>query len=78
MMDRNKQKQARTEVTYQTLSEFLQSAPPKSMEAYLEFKSTCNASRSRYSSLGAEINTPELGTSLSTEFVRWCSSFSLH
>ncbi len=63
MRNDNKQEQAQTEVTYQTLSEFLQSTPPNQRRhiSNLSLPVTRNAgSYGSYVSLSAEINTPEL------------------
>ena len=56
MKDHNKQEQVQTEVTFQTLSEFLQSTPPNQSKHI----SNLSLPVGRYPRLGAKINTPEL------------------
>ena len=58
MRDHNKQEHAQTEITYQTLSEFLENTPPN------QWRRVSNLSVSQhvggYASVSKEINTPEL------------------
>ena len=57
MIDHNKQKQAQTEVTYQTLSEFLQSTPPNQWRYISNLFMQHTAP---YGNVIKEINKPEL------------------
>ena len=58
MTDYNKQEQVQTEVTYQTLSEFLQSTPPNQWRHISDL--SVSRSVGSYPNTAAEINTPEL------------------
>ncbi len=58
MIDRNKQEQGQTEVTYQTLSDFLQGTPPNQWRHISNLSVPRNVSP--YPSISAEINTPDL------------------
>ena len=60
MMDRSKQEDAQTEVTYQTLSEFLQSTPPNQSRHISDLSVPQSVHSFPKSSIRAEINTPEL------------------
>ena len=58
MIDHNKQEQAQTEVTYQTLSEFLQSTPPNQWRHISDLSMPRNVGL--FPSCSGGINTPEL------------------
>ena len=60
MMDRNKQEEVQTEVTYQTLSDFLQSTPPNQWRHISNLSLSVTRNVGPYPSPSAEINTPEL------------------
>ena len=58
-MDRNKQEEVQTEVTYQTLSEFLQSTPPN-QSRHISDLSVSESVGSPYPRIIQKISTPEL------------------
>ena len=67
-MDRNKQEEGQTEVTYQTLSEFLQSTPPNQWRNISNLSVPRSVGSYPNWSVVAEINTPELQLHCSPDF----------
>lgn len=70
MRDHNKQEQEQTEVTYQTLSEFLQSTPPNQWRHISDLSVSQHIDA--YASISQEINKPELELHCSSDL---CNGF---
>ena len=70
MRNHNTQEQGQTEVTYQTLSEFLQSTPPNQWRHISDLSVSQHAGA--YASISKKINTPELKLHCSSDS---CSGF---
>lgn len=70
MMDRNRQEEAQTEDTYQTLSEFLQSTPPNQWRHISDLFVSQHADA--YANISKKINTPELKLHCSSDL---CGGF---
>lgn len=70
MRDHNKQEQEQTEVTYQTLSEFLQSTPPNQWRHISDLSVSQHVDA--YASISQEINKPELELHCSSDL---CNGF---